>query len=139
MRVCGEMALDQIALFQTAKGLKSQSHSCFHGRLSLIHILLDMLLPQNIGGTGMRPKPYPFYCRLGFAVGCGRLSSPASRTTWLRAAPACLQAEFLLALCRFLVGMKCILPDARRSAATFLCRRNIKIRQKKDRRFFECW
>lgn len=86
-----------------------------------------------------RPKPYPFYCRLGFAVGCGRLSSPASRTTWLRAAPACLQAEFLLALCRFLVGMKCILPDARRSAATFLCRRNIKIRQKKDRRFFECW
>ena len=52
---------------------------------------------------------------------------------------ACLQAEFLLALCRFLVGMKCILPDARRSAATFLCRRNIKIRQKKDRRFFECW
>ena len=37
------------------------------------------------------------------------------------------------------VGMKCILPDARRSAATFLCRRNIKIRQKKDRRFFECW
>ena len=40
MRVCGEMALDQIPLFQTVKGQKSQSHSCFHGRMAVAAVIL---------------------------------------------------------------------------------------------------
>ena len=45
MRVCGEMALDQIALFQTVKGLKSQSHSCFHGRMAVAAVILPFFVP----------------------------------------------------------------------------------------------
>ena len=45
MRVCGEMALDQIPLFQTVKGLKSQSHSCFHGRMAVTAVILPFFVP----------------------------------------------------------------------------------------------
>ena len=45
MRVCGEMALDQIPLFQTVKGLKSQSHSCFHGRMAVAAVILPFFVP----------------------------------------------------------------------------------------------
>ena len=45
MRVCGEMALDQIALFQTVNGLKSQSHSCFHGRMAVTAVILPFFVP----------------------------------------------------------------------------------------------
>ena len=59
MRVCGEMALDQIALFQTAKGLKSQSHSCFHGRMAVTAVILPFFVPAafNRRNTNMEePK-----------------------------------------------------------------------------------
>ena len=45
MRVCGEMALDQIALFQTVKGQKPQSHSCFHGRMAVAAVILPFFVP----------------------------------------------------------------------------------------------
>jgi hypothetical protein len=45
MRVCGDMALDQIALFQTVKGLESQSHSCFHGRMAVTAVILPFFVP----------------------------------------------------------------------------------------------
>jgi ParB family chromosome partitioning protein len=59
MRVCGEMALDQIALFQTAKGLKSQSHSCFQGRMAVTAVILPFFVPAafNRRNTNMEePK-----------------------------------------------------------------------------------
>ena len=59
MRVCGEMALDQIALFQTVNGLKSQSHSCFHGRMAVTAVILPFFVPAafNRRNTNMEePK-----------------------------------------------------------------------------------